>query len=247
MNEREITSMSHRKHGLRALGLTFFAALALMAISAPGASAIEPGKILILNAAKTTLFHLHATFTASIDLLGVLHVPAINLEIHCTTLTTDGGLYLSADSIAHVTLLYSGCLTYQLNPLMHLAGCEVYPTAADRTAGTNPGKITAAVLLLVLKGGAKPVIRAKPSLAGGNFAHLFFKNCPGAANALISGGVTLLAHDGPTNHLVKHLFEEATGANKFDQLKYGLNDANILGTVWVELTTAHAGLEWGLC
>jgi hypothetical protein len=249
-NERKgITSMSLRKHGLKALGLTFFAALALMAISAPGASAIETGKLLILNAAKTVLTELHASFTASIDLLGVLHVPVINLEIHCTTLTTHNGLYLTAGEpqVAHVTLLYSGCTLYQLSPLSLLAGCEVYPTAADRTAGTNAGKIYAEVLLTVLKGGAKPLLRAKPKVAGGNFAHLFFKNCPIGATALISGGLTLLAHDGPTNHLVKHLFEEATGTNKKDQLKYGLNDANILGSIWVELTGGHATLEWGLC
>jgi hypothetical protein len=242
--------MSLRKHGLKALGLTFFAALALMAISAPGASATATGALLILNAAKTVLTELHATLSGSIDLLGVLHVSAINLEIHCNKFKVEEGLYLATGAEAHVghgKLLYSECLLYQLSPLVHLAGCEVYPTAADRTAGTNKGHITAAALLTVLKGGAKPVVRVKPSVAGGNFAHLFFKNCPTGATALISGGLTLLAHDGPTNHLVKHLFEEATGANKFDQLKYGLNDANILGSVWVELTGAHAGLEWGLC
>jgi hypothetical protein len=242
--------MTLGKHGIRALGLSLLAAIGLMAISAAGASATT-GKLLILNAGKTVLSELNATLSGEADLLLAFHIPTINLEIHCTKFKVEEGVYLATDHIGHTKLLFSECLMYQLSPLTHLAGCEVYPTAADRTAGTNKGHITAAALILVLNhtgaSGSKAIIRAKPSVAGGNFKHLFFKNCPTGSTALTSGGLTLLAHDGPTNHLVKHLFQEATGSFKLDQLKYGLNDMILLGSVWVFLTGVHAGLEWGLC
>ncbi len=248
-DEREITSMSLRKHGLKALGLTFFAALALMAITAPGASATA-GKLLILNAAGTLTSELAAELTGSLDLLGVLDVTAINLEIECTAFTVALGDYLVGGS-GHAKLLYSGCLVYGTNPSLVAVGggCTVYPTAADRTAETSKGHITAEALLLVLQhtgvDGNKVVINADPVAEGGTlFTKIFFKNC-NAASAEIKGGVTLLLHT--SAHQIKHLFQEATGAFKLKQLLYGLNNANILGGAWIELTGAHAGRGWGLC
>jgi hypothetical protein len=228
----------------KALGLTFFAALALMAISAPGASATT-GELKILNAAETVLSELNATLGGEVDLLGVLHVPAINLEIHCVKFTVKEGVYLASDNVGHAKLVYHECKVYQLSPLSELVGCKVYPTAADKAAKTNAGLIEAKGLLLVLlhtnAGGSKPVVRAKEI-----HAPFFFENCPTGATALVTGGLTLLAHDGPETHLVKHLFQEATGNFKLDQLKYGLNDANILGSVWVFLEGEHAGRKWGI-
>ena len=242
--------MTLGKHELKALGLSLLTALSLMAITAAGASATT-GKLLILNAAKTTASELNAVLTGAMDLLNVLHVPAINLEIHCTAFTVSNGTYLASDDVGHLNALFSGCLVYQLSPLTHLAGCEIYPTAADRVAGTNKGHATVAALVLVLfhtgAGGEKIVIRAKPSSAEGSFVHLFYKNCPTGSTALIRGGLTLAAHDNPEAHLVKHLFEGATGSFILDQLQYGLNPMTILGSIWVELTGEHAGREWGLC
>ncbi len=240
------------KHALKALGLTFFAALALMAISAAGASATA-GKLLILNAAQTVLSELAAELTGSLDLLGVLDVPSINLEIECSAFTVQLGDYLVGGT-GHVKLLYSGCLVYGTNPSLVAigGGCTIYPTAADRTAETNKGHITAEALLLVLNhtgvDGSKVVVNVDPAgpVVEGTpiFTKIFFKNCS-AASADIRGGFTLLLHT--SGHQLKHLFQEATGTFKLNQLKWGLNNANILGGAWVELTGAHAGRHWGLC
>jgi hypothetical protein len=241
--------MTLGKHGLRALGLSLLAALGLMAVGAAGASG-ETGKLLILNAAKTVLTELNATLGAKIDLLIVFHVPAINLEIHCTSVEAQESVYLASDHVAHLKLVYHGCLIDQLNPLTTIVGCEVYPTAADRTAGTNKGLIEVKGLLLVLlhrhtvfgQTLEKPVLRIKEL-----HSSLFFKNCPTGSTALVSGGLTLLAHDGPETHKVEHLFEEAVGPAKLDQFKYGLSDMNMLGSIWIFLTGEHLGREWGLC
>jgi hypothetical protein len=216
--------MSLKKHGLKALGLTFFAALALMAISAPGASATA-GELLILNAAGTVSSELNATLTGKVDVLGVLDVPAINLEIDCTAFTVEEGTYLASDNTGHGKLLYSGCTAYGTTPhLLALAGCEIYPTAADRTAGTNKGHITAAALLLILlhtgASGNKTIVIAKPS-AGGLFTKIFFKNCPTGTSADVTGELALLLNT--TGHKIEHL-----------------------GSVWVSLTTTHLGLSWGI-
>jgi hypothetical protein len=238
----------------KALGLTFFAALALMAISAPGASATT-GALLILNSAENTLSELHATLGGEIDkpgevlVEGELHVAAINLVIACDKFTVQEGLYLATDHIGHAALLYEDCKIYQLSPKVNL-NCEVYPSAADRTAGTNKGKIKATGLLLVLKhtgtDGNKNVVRVK-SIS----AHMFFKLCPTGNLALVTGKVTLLTTTGGNGqHAVKHLFEPAGGTFNLDkdQLLYGESSvATILGSVWIFLTGGHNGLKWGLC
>jgi hypothetical protein len=243
--------MTLGKHGIRALGLSLLAAIGLMAVGAAGASG-ETGRLLILNEGKTVLSELDATFGAEVDLLSVLHAPAINLEIHCTSFTVNEGKYLVSDHVGHIKLLITGCALYQLSPLTALSGCEVYETALDRTHLKNPGNIIAEALLLILKhngaSGSQVVIRAEPPASLNNaFAHLFFRNCPTGSSALVSGGLTLRAHDDSGTHLIKHLFEEASGNFKLDQLKYGSNDANILGGTWVFLTGEHVGREWGLC
>jgi hypothetical protein len=240
-DEREITSMSLRK----ALSLTFFAALALMAISAPGASA-NTGKLLILNGGAPE--ELHAQLTGQVDVLGQLHVPAINLEIDCTSFTVEEGLYLATDHVGHAKLLYEGCSIYQLSPLSAIGGgCEVFPSALDRTHSTNLGKIKATGLLLVLNHtsaeGTKKVVRVKNVNA-----HLFFKFCPTANLALITEGLTLVSSTaGGGGHAVEHLFEEATGTFKLDTLLYGESPASILGSVFIKLAGANEGKSWGLC
>ncbi len=235
--------MSLRKHGLKALGLTFLAALALMAITAPGASATA-GKFLVGG-----VTNLNASATGEIDTLGVLDVPAINLEIDCTAFTVENGTILAEAGIGHAKLLYKSCLAYGTSPsLSLLSGCEIYPTAADRTAGTNKGDITAEALLLVLlhtgASGSKTVVKAEPKEGSELFSKVFFKNCPSGASADIKGAVTLLFNT--TGDQVRHLVQEATGSFKLDQLLYGANNANILGSVWVELLAPHNGTSWGI-
>ncbi len=242
--------MSLTKHGLKALGLTFFAALALMAITAPGASATA-GKLLILNAAGTLASELATEITASLDLLGVLDIPAISLEIECSALTVLLGDYLVGGT-GHAKVLYSGCIVYGTSPALVAigGGCTIYPTAADRTAETNKGHITAEALLLVLNhtgvDGSKVVVNVDGAGPNGLLAHIFFKSCV-ATLAEIAGGLTLLLHT--SGHQVKHLFQEATGTFKLKQLLYGLvNNASILGGAWVELAgVTHNGRSWGLC
>ncbi len=235
------------KHGLKVSGLSLLAVFGFMAITAAGASATS-GLFLILNAAKTVSFDLHAQVTASIDLLIVFDVPAINLEIDCLALTVPEGLILTG-GVAHLTLLFGQCKVYGTSPsLVQIAGCEVYPTAADRTAGTNKGHITIELLLFVLlhtgAAGSKTILNGLPKVGGGLFTKLFFKNCPSGGSADLAGGLTLLSHT--TGHQVKHLFQEATGSFKLKQPTYGLNNMNLLGSIWLELTGTHAGLEWGI-
>ncbi len=235
--------MSLSKHGLKALGLAFLAALSLMAIIAPGASATA-GKFLVLG--STTL---NATAGGEIDLLNVLDVTAINLEIDCHKFKVESGTILASEGVAHTILLYEECLVFGTSPsLALLSECEVYPTAADRTAGTHKGHITAEALLLVLlhkgTGGEKTIVKAEPKPGNALFTKIFFKNCPTGSSADISGAVDFLFHT--TGDQVKHLAQEATGSFKLDQLLYGANNANILGSVWVFLTGAHEKCTWGI-
>ncbi len=232
-----------KKCGFNVLGLSCLAVLSLMAI-APVEAPATTGKVLVLG--STTL---DATGAGEIDLLGALDVPAINLEIDCSQFTVESTTILASEGIGHGKVLIKGCLAYGTSPSLSLISeCEIYPTAADRTAGTNKGHITAEALLLVLlhtgAGGSKTIVAVKPKEAGGLFTKIFFKNCPSGASADIKGEVDALFHT--TGDQVKHLVEEASGSFKLHQLKYGANNANILGSLWVYLTGAHENCTWGI-
>jgi hypothetical protein len=239
--------MNLGKKGLRALGLTFVAVIGLMAISAAGASATT-GALLILNVTENTLSELHADFTGRVDVLLQFHIPALNLEIDCTGYTVEEGLYLATDHVGHARIFFEGCTIHQLSPLSAIGGgCEVFPSALDRTHNTNLGKIQVTALLLVLNhtsaDGTKKVLRVK-NVNG----HMFFKNCPTANLALITGGLTLLSPTGGNGqHAVEHLFQEATGTFKLDTMVFTGSVVTLLGSVWIRLAGGHNGQKWGLC
>ncbi len=236
-----------RTHGFRVFSLSLLAVIGLMAAAASGASA-EAGKVLILNAAETQATDLHAGFTLGVDLLGVLDIPTRHLTIDCPKYEVWEGLILTG-GIAHIKVLFSECQVWVLLPELELyPQCEVYPTTADRTAGTNEGHISVEALLLVLlhtgTGGSETIVVAKPKEAGGLFTKIFFKECSAGTFADIKGEVDFLFHT--AGHQVEHLAEEATGSFKLHQLKYNNGDANLLGTAWVGLIGEHANYRWGI-
>ncbi len=234
------------KHGFKALGLFLLSVLGLMAVGAVGAWATA-GELLILDVTQKVATELNATFEAKAASLLVLDVPAINLEIHCVLLNTEKGTYLTGGT-GHALILFTACSVYGTNPaLVKLSGCEVYPTAKDRSVGLNKGHITAEALLLILNHDGpidRVLIRAEPT--GALFTKIFFKNCAAAAGD-VQGGLTFTLEGIEHEHNFIQFFSEAIELYKLDQLEYGVNNANILGSISISLTGEHGSRFWGLC
>jgi len=236
----------------RAFGLSFIAALSLMALSAAGAQAAN--FFLILNAAETILSNLHATASAEVDLLGVLLVQKANFEISCHKFAVKEGLILT-DGVAHAKLLFETCLIDEIKNkitglLTELPKCKVYESAMDEELNINPGNILAEGLILVIKheftGGSKIELLAHPKEAGGRFATLFFNElCPVPLESPISGLLTLEMHLG--GHQVKQLLRESEVGLTLGSLSFLGSQAVLDGAVWVFLAGAHEGLKWGIC
>jgi hypothetical protein len=134
---------------------------------------------------------------------------------------------------------------YQASPLTSLAGCEVYPTAADRTAGTNKGVITVKASLHPIEHEGKKYLLAEPlEGAEAQFTTLFFKNCPTGSKAEVKGSIVLELSDVAT---VKQLVKPAPAELfKSDSLTYGVNAATLEGSVWAKLKGTLAGESWGV-
>ncbi len=229
--------MSRRARALRALGLNILIMLCLMLVAA---SAADAGTYEVLGKpiAET------AEATVEPDSLGVLKVSAINLELDCTKIDTGEGKLLVTGS-SDVVLSLLECKVYQLSPLTLLSECEVYPTTADRTAGTNKGTITVKALLKVIAHEGKQYLLAEPlGGAGTLFTKIFYKNCPGSASADVKGSLVLELTE---TTAVKQLVQPASAALfASDKLMYGESAATLEGSVWAKLTGALAGEPWGI-
>src|SRR5262245_42699484 len=134
--------MKRGTHALKVIGLGLVILPCLALISASGAKA---GTYTVLGSPLAET----AEATVEADGSGVLKVPAINLEIACSKVDTSEGKLLIL-GVSHVALSLLECATYAISPLALLVGCEIYPTAADRMAGTNKGTIAVKALVRVI-------------------------------------------------------------------------------------------------
>jgi hypothetical protein len=232
--------MSFRKHGLKVLGLSVMAALGLMSFSASFAHAtwLENG------AAITGL----KNATGEVDLLGVLEVPALSVEIDCATFSVKKGEILGSSeatepNVGHLELLYEKCDAYGTSPTLgpdNNGKCEIYETSANRTALTNEGNILAKALALVVTHNGKQYVLVKNISA-----QIFSRECTALPNGLtVTGDVTLDLHEGGGTNRIKQLATVANLTLFPNQLKYGINPAFLLGSVWVSLAS---GNPWGIC
>jgi len=247
--------MSLRKHGLKAFGLVFLAALSMMALGATGAQA----GFLILNASGVAS-ELHATASGEIDLLGSLLVQKLNFEVDCAKFKVTEGLLLN-NGVGHGSFLFEECLAYEIEnkitkvKLTLLKNCKVYETEMKEELGLEPGFVNAEALFLVIKhefepGKTKTEILAHPKEGSTIFATLWFSElCPVPLRSPVSGLLTLEVHLG--GHQVKQLLREALPKLKLGTLTFGegggAHEAQLDGAVWVFLTGAHEGLKWGIC
>lgn len=232
--------MSYRKNGLKALGLSFLAALGLMAFMAVSAQAaaqfdlVEGGVEKAIGSTVGFSGNLRAGQEA------LLLAPTQKLVIHCTTVAVDDGL-LFTTGFAHAGLLYSGCITKQNGTT--LAKCV--PTIPQVNVEVKPILHNGIVYLL-----------AQPLDLGANFVSITYPdpNCVLLDNN-VTGSVVFECENGTLGNrscsllAVKQLIKPAAtalfkGDPYLDELRYGANEAFLDGEAEVFLTGANSGKEW---
>lgn len=237
--------MRNGKHGLKALGLSFLAALGLMAFMAAGAQAVTwdvAGKELTENGQE---------LDGAPKGEGLLLVPAQNVIIHCKNFTVDEGQLIvkeikdaegktiASPNTAHGGLLFSSCLTL-------VSGVDQPKCSNDVANG---------ITILQAKAKIKPVLHngsvyllAEPLTSGGNFTQIHYG--PECALPLVNikGSVLLECENGSLVHrscsfaAAKQLIKPvANQALLSDELKYGLNPATLDGEAEVFLKGKNEG------
>jgi hypothetical protein len=224
--------MNYRKQGLKALGLSFVAALGLMAFTAAGAQA--SGSFLIAGLGAFT--NVPITGVAENTLTSRLLILKLNLEIFCHAGKVTNGS-ISSNGHGSATIVFEGCLA------QGVSGTTGLLTGSACTMERN---IEAKVLALVVLHNTKPYILFSPA-EGEAFALVLEHTCPLPEHALIKGSVVASIAN-PDIDEVKKLISTKGMLTLFtaDKLFYGANEAHLEADAIVELTgSPHGGLAFG--
>jgi hypothetical protein len=205
-----------------------------MAFGVAAAQATDSGVFLENEKAITSL----KTATGEVDVLGKLEVPTLNVEIDCTGFTVKQGDLLGSGAgetpgVGHAELLFTGCKGYTLSPLEEQKNCKLYESALDREKKVNSGNLLAVGLLLVFLH-TDTVTYIRIHGAGlGIIITLLSENCIGIPNGTKVTGLEVfkVTKSGP-----RLLIEMANLILFPNELKYGENTAQLLGSAWIELT-----------
>ena len=228
--------MMNRRYGLKALGLSVMAALALTAFmsSAAQASWLKSGVEISANETIEVLNHV----TGSKSLL--LTVPAKGIVIHCELLHSHNAntklLSAAPQTLAQFELLYSVCET------------KVNGVTSPNCHPVEPIKATGTIHLILHNG-------INYLLASGNpFATVEFLEGPCILpNTKVSGSVVFeclseslqttatTGTDECLKPLGNHLIQPAPTALFGDALLYGINPATLSGIAKVKLAN---GVQW---
>lgn len=195
------------KYVIRALGLSFLAAISVMAVTAVAAHAAN--QLVIETKVETAETALEATGGK-----GKLLVPSLSLELECTSSEIEGkGKNNSEGRVDYhilIHILYHGC---------NVVGnkfCKVYPTAADRTAKTNAGLLLAHILILIITSGSNRYAKAT-QVGAAPFSTIFMtkstEGCTLPAENAVTGS-TAFKIDTPETESLDHEFLDITVAEE---------------------------------
>ena len=242
--------MNYRKHGLKALGVSFLAVLGLMAFAAAGAQG--SGKVLVsgLSAPFTVGITGEADGLTTNDRLWIL---GTNSELSCSAMSVSG--LLTSAGHGSATIKSESCTAQGVNAAGALVGASCAP---------NPSSYSSNVLALVIlhsgssalttgqhgSGTGSPYVLFTP-IDGLTFALVTNTNeeCLLSEHATIKGCV--VAKLSTSGDQVTHLIDTRGTASLFGcTLKYGNNLMHLEVDGLLKLTNSvhgnHAGLTWGV-
>ncbi len=234
--------MRYARNRLRPLGLSFLAALGLMAFTAVGAQGQSAGIWFDLVKPSEDQGEIHqATFTGTQEGQGSLLVPKLNMAIECEAADVEEGK-LELGGVGHAQLKFLNCIVRSA-ALVTLGACKI-----------NEGKtITAKVKLLarLAEAHGNEVFVLAEALTGTSWASLKVENetgkfCSLSGEYSLSG--TLALKILPGHEKVQLLIPYTNQALLGDAgLKVGENPATLDASATAELTgpLGLAGSLWG--
>jgi hypothetical protein len=263
--------MNYRKHGMRALGLSFIAVLGLMAFMAAGAQ----GAFLYLEKVgekielKTLAVESEPVISAHTT--GTLLVTAKNIEFQCPKVESDPAApvkLLGNSTVAHGHLIFSGCEAFEIENKVTKVKLTLLKNCVPHSPGQLEGKILAGGLAeLVLHPANNTMVLFSPLTEinkEGKKITLPFTTvevpeaCALTETSPVTG--TLLAECGELNgssvfvggscatHRKVQLLQSVSqklGEELGDTLKFGANIAAIDGIAAVEFGAPCKGCSWG--
>jgi hypothetical protein len=222
--------MNYKKQGLKALGLSFVAALGLMAFTAAGAQA--SGTVTVQGLSPPFTTPIAGTIENALHANSRLLILKLNLEISCHKGKAAG--HLSNAGHGHAEIIFEHCLAKGVGQ-------------SEAEACLMENNIVAKVLALVILHGEanKPFIRFSP-LEGESFALVLEHTCPIPEHALIKGSVVAEIVDpelkvGSKLITTKGMLSLFTG----DKLFYGANEAHLDADALVSLVN-HPTAAWSV-
>lgn len=245
--------MNYRKHGLKALGLSFLAVLGFMAFAASGAQASGLVSVLDINSKETKLT---VGITGEADTPGDdrLWILTLNMEIFCPTVTVANGL-LTPSGHGSGTITFESCKASGVNAAGELIGKSCSP---------KPEVITANVLaLVILHSGSTALTTAQHGTGTGDPYILFTPPTGEIFTEVTNSNEECLLPEGPSpvkgcvvakipsGHAVVQLINTRNMLQLFGcVLKYGNNVAHLETDANLRLTNSshgnHFNLAWGV-
>lgn len=217
------------------LGLSFMAALGLMAVATAGAQANWLVEGVELTENETVKVEALTPFT--------LTVPAKKLEINCTTVASKNYKLIGKSATAEGELEISGCTSFS-------TGVE--------QKNCKPGEpIKIALKSLLILHNSISYLLDEPTAAGNKFATIVFGElCAITETADLKGSIVLeCGHLNPPgtwlildckNSEVTHLVRVAPAALfTSDSIIFGLSQAAVADATRVNLSGARTGKPWG--
>ena len=246
--------MRNSKFGLKAFGLVIMAALGLMAFTAVAAQAENlsgggvAGKFKVLGSES-----LLAKATGLQENVGILLVPARNLEIRCAGGHLREGSEIINGNEGLVVLEFLECLSFVHTTGEHMGNCiiEDVPGSGDRVI------LATARLLPKLHEGQLYVLAEVDSPSSTVFAFIKYKSGTGCVLPLsneVKGSVVGQLTDANAGaEAVQHLVTFSEAIQKLfqsggvgDKLTFGAFESYINGSATVELTGVHTGCTFSV-
>jgi hypothetical protein len=249
--------MSYRKHGLRALGLSFAAVLGAMALMAAGASAtaflyLEGGVTKTLAAGLES----QPTISAHTDI--TIRVPAKNLKILCQRAEADAANPLKflggTSGVGHGHLVFKECKSFQESTGAEQKNC------VPKSPGALAGEILAGGLAKLILHPANNTMMLFEPLSGKEFSRIEFGElCALFETANLTG--SFVAECGElgffggysggncATHRVEQLLKPLSSVELSvvlkDLLNYGASAAFLEGIIAVKFGPPCTGCAWG--
>lgn len=258
--------MSHSKHGVRALGLCFLAALSLTAFMATAAHAAT-GWLVNKEFIKVAT-PIHAVIHPLADgkkhavLLSTFGATNTAVEILCETLATEGGsLVASEKAEGAITLNFSKCQTFLKKETTASAPCK----PAEPIVATT--KFHAILHTKGVTHDNKTYLLFEPSVAGKAFTTIKFgEECAIGLQSEVTGEYVaeclnekleknISTTDYCLEDLVHHLLQgaptklfqlEGKAEGVFDELKFGAREATLDGIADALLSAPNLGKTWAV-